>query len=313
MPGTTVVQAVADNENRHSEKSDAAKRLEAVTDLVVKQYDTFAVVMPDGLNRDRFNNLVTTLVRRSPDLINCVATTEGRTSLALAAIQCAALGLEPNTPLREASIVPRKNKGNQEAQLMVEYRGLIKLARRSGELSTISAEVVHERDAFEYSLGLEPTLRHEPYDGDDDPGELTHCYAVAKFKDGGVQFVVLPRREVHNFHRSKSDSWRSDKSRPYSLWTTNTEAMWKKTAIRALEPFLPLTADAQRGLIAAGDGVTLRMEGNEIVAPDYVGHIAYDRDDAIDTRALEPPGDVDAATGEITNETGTLLPPDDAA
>lgn len=295
---SNLATAVAERDQARAEPTP----LQKATDLVAKQYDTFAAVMPDGLSRDRFTNLVTSLVRRTPDLIGCVTSPAGRTSLVLAALQCAALGLEPNTPLKEASIVPRKNKGQQEAQLMVEYRGLIKLARRSGEISTLIAEVVHQRDEFDYSLGLDPSLRHVPYDGDDDPGELTHCYAVVRFKDGGTQFVVVPRRDVHNLHRSKSDSWRSEKSRPYSPWSTNTEAMWRKTAVRALEPFLPLTADAQRGIVAAGDGVTLGMDGDEITMPvESVGHITHG-DDVIDVE-----------TGEITTGEGTLLDPEDAA
>ncbi len=135
---TTITQAVAERDQKTAEPSP----LQRATDLVARQYDTFAAVMPDGLNRDRFANLVTSLVRRTPDLIECVATPQGRTSLVLAALQCAALGIEPNTPLREASIVPRKVKGVQEAQLMVEYRGLIKLARRSGDTAGDRMRVV---------------------------------------------------------------------------------------------------------------------------------------------------------------------------
>jgi recombination protein RecT len=279
----TITTAVAAVEKAAAEPT----QLEKATALIARQYDTFAAVMPDGLNRDRFSNLVTSLVRRTPALIECVKTPEGRTSLALAALECAALGLEPNTPLKEASIVPRKRKGKQEAQLMVEYRGLVKLARRSGELSTIGAEVVHERDEFEYSLGLEPSLRHVPYDGDDDPGELRYCYAVAKFKDGSAQFVVVPRRVVHKNHRARSDSFTGNYPQ-YSPWTTDTEQMWRKTAIRVLEPFLPLTADTRRALTAVGDGVVLAMDGGEIV-PEDAGHIDYQREDVIDVE-----------TGEIT-------------
>lgn len=292
---TTVTQAVAERDAAAVEPSP----LQKATDLVAKQYETFAAVMPDGLNRDRFANLVTSLVRRTPQLIECVATPGGRTSLVLAALECASLGLMPNTPLKEASIVPRKNKGKQEAQLMVEYRGIIKLARRSGEISSIGAEVVHERDEFHYSLGLDPTLTHTPYDGDDDPGELRYAYAVCKFKDGTSQFVVVPKRDVHNKHRARSDSF---KYRPDSSpWTTDTEAMWKKTAIRVLEPYLPLTADAQRALTAAGDGVTLSMGDGEITIPtESAGHITYDE-------AIDVPSGVDAETGEVVQ--GELVEP----
>lgn len=241
------------------------------------QFETFASVVPAGINEKRFQQIVLSVVKSNRELIACFGTVEGRTSLILSALQCAALGLEPNTPLHEASILPRKLKGRQEAQLMVEYRGLIKLARRSGELSNIFAEVVHAGDEFAYTLGLEPTLHHVPSE-DDDPGELTHAYAVVKFKDGTSQFVVLPKRVIESQHRAHSDSWRNESSRPYSPWTKHTEAMWRKTAVRALEPYLPLTADARFSL-AAPEAVTLRMDDVD------GGHITYDH--AIDVKTGE--------------------------
>lgn len=246
--------------------------LEAATKAIERNLPTFQAILPSGWDKDRFSNLVLTAVKREPKLVNCFATKQGQMSLLVAAIQCASVGLEPNTPLKEASLTPRRNKGVDECQLQIEYRGLIKLARRSGELSTVSAEVVYERDEFKYKLGLEPTLDHVPYDGDEDPGELKYAYAVARFKDGGVQFVVLPRREVHK-RRAKSDSWSRDSSRPYSPWTTSPESMWRKSAIRAMEPFLPLTAEARTGFDS--DDRRFVIEGDTIVGAD-------DRPDNID-------------------------------
>lgn len=264
----------------------------AARDRVTGAIPRFQLVMPDNVDEARFGNLVVGAVMREPKLIKCFATKEGEASLIVAAIQCASLGLEPNTPLKEAALVPRKNKGRDECQLMVEYRGLIKLARRSGEIQTISAEVVHARDEFEYQLGDQPFLRHKPYDGDEDPGELTHCYCVVKMTGGGSQFVVVPRRVVHKDHRSKSDSWRNESSRPYSPWTTFEESMWRKTAVRCIEPFLPLTSEFRQALDS--DERTFAADGDRIVP---VGISAYSDDDLIDVTAL----DVDCVTGELVD------------
>ena len=251
-------------------------------DSVERASPRFRLVMPKNFDAERFNNLVVGAVMREPKLIKCFATTQGERSLMVAAIQCASLGLEPNTPLKESSLVPRKNKGVDECQLMIEYRGLIKLARRSGELVSINAEVVYEKDDFDYELGADPFLRHKPYNGDDDPGPLTHCYCVAKLIGGGSQFVVVPRRVVYAEHRAKSDSWRSESSRPYSPWTTFEASMWRKTAVRCIEPFLPLTSEFRPAL--ASDERELSVADDRIVpvGPSY--------DDAID---------VDHDTGEI--------------
>jgi recombination protein RecT len=255
-----ITQAVA---KQAEDKKDALSPVAVAVAAVERRLPQFQAVMPKGWDRARFTNLVAAAVKRTPQLITCFATQQGEFSVILAAINCASVGLEPNTPLREASLIPRKTKGVDECQLVIEYRGLIKLARRSGELSTIYAEVVHERDAFAYTRGLDPRIDHIPYDGDDDPGQLTHCYAVAKFKDGGIQSVVLNRRDVYGKHRARSDSWRSEKSRPYSPWTTDEEAMWRKTAIRAAEPFLPLTSEARSTYMF--DGAAFTLDGDAII------------------------------------------------
>lgn len=262
--------------------------VQVATQSIERTLPRFQAVLPAGWDRDRFGNLVITAVKREPKLIKCFATTQGEVSLLVAAMQCASVGLEPNTPLKEASLVPRKNKGVDECQLHIEYRGLIKLARRSGELSTIRAEVVYERDEFSYELGTNASITHRPYDGDEDPGALRYCYCIAVFKDGGVQSVVLPRRVVYNEHRAKSDSWRSESSRPFSPWTLFEAAMWRKTAVRAAEPFLPLTAEARQAF--ESDGHTFVVDGGEIVPAELI----------TDTTATEgEPREIDTETGEI--------------
>ncbi len=266
----TVTAAVAERANTPAKPSLAAVASARIAEVAPR----FNAVLPRGWDQDRFQNLVLTCIKREPKLVACFATPQGEASLIVAALQCAAIGLEPNTVLKEAALVPRKNKNVDECQLMIEYRGLIKLARRSGEISTISAEVVHERDEFSYAKGLNPTLHHVPYDGDEDPGPLTHCYAVCEFKDGGKQFVVLTRRVVHNEHRSKSDSWRNERSRPFSPWTQFEASMWRKTAVRALEPFLPLTAEAALGFDS--DERTLTIDDGMIVPAGEVIDVEYD-------------------------------------
>ena len=294
----TVANAV---EKRDAEPAQVSLATIA-TQAIERTLPRFKAVLPKGWDRDRFSNLVVTAVKREPKLIKCFSTSQGEVSLLIAAMQCAAVGLEPNTPLKEAALVPRQAKVKtktgdiwvDECQLMIEYRGLIKLARRSGELSTIRAEVVYERDEFSYDLGLHPTIEHRPYDGDEDPGPLRYCYCVAVFKDGGVQSVVLPRRVVYNEHRAKSDSWRNDKSRPYSPWTVFEASMWRKTAVHALEPFLPLTAEAR--IAFDSDDRTFIVDGDAIVPAEL----------EVETTATEgPPANVDPVTGEIDHEIAT--------
>lgn len=243
-----------------------------------QQAGRFQAVLPKGFDQARFTNLVLTAVKGTPQLMDCFRTDRGRVSLLLSAMQAATLGLEPNTPLQEAWLLPRKNDGVQECQLSVGYTGLLKLARRSGEIKTIYAEVVRDRDHFLYQLGTDPKIEHVPATGD--RGELTHAYAVARYKDDGFNFIVLDELAVHA-RRARSDSWRSEKSRPYSPWTTATEAMWRKSAIRALRPFLPLTAEAARALDTDERVLTFGEDGSLTPVVDV------DSEEVVDVPELE--------------------------
>jgi recombination protein RecT len=232
-----------------------------VRQAIEQQSDAFRAVLPAHVDPDRFSRLVLSAVKSTPDLMRCFETSQGKTSVLLAAMQAAALGIEPNTPTQDGWLLPRKNKGVWEAQLSIGYRGLMKLARRSGAIKTMYAEVVRERDSFRWARGLEEdVLEHVPYDGPEDPGELTHAYAVARFVSGGYSFIVLNRRQIEQ-RRDMSDSWKNTNARPYSPWSKWPEAMWRKSAIRALMPFLDLSPDAERAVHSDEQPLALSDEG----------------------------------------------------
>jgi recombination protein RecT len=227
-----------------------------IRETIERQGSAFAQVMPATVDADRFARLVLTAVKATPQLMDCFETKQGQTSVLLAAMKAASLGIEPNTELQHCWLLPRRNRQVMECQLQIGYRGYIELARRSGEVKDIYAEVVREGDLFTVKKGLHRDLVHEvPAEGD--RGKLTHAYAVAHFMSGGFAFEVLDEEAV-GLRRAQSDSWRSEKARQYSPWTTATESMWKKSAVRALVPYLPLSAEVQRGLAADEARLTLR-------------------------------------------------------
>lgn len=254
-----------------------------VNQAVERQGASLKALLPRGQEAVRFQNLVLTAVKSTPDLMQCFATREGEVSILLAVRQAAVIGLEPNTPLQEAWLLPRKNQGTMEAQLMIGYKGLLKLARRSGLVRSVRAEVVHEQDDFHYQLGLHPDIHHVPAVGD--RGELTHAYAVVEYRDDALDFRVLDKAEVER-HRAKSDSWRNERARPYSPWTVWPEAMWRKTALRAVLSMAPLTADAAEAL--ERDERVLTFVDDDVVE---VG----------EATAELPPADLE--TGEVTEVT----------
>lgn len=158
--------------------------------------------------------------------------------------KCAELNLFPGT-VGSVYLIPFRNghNGQYELQFILGYRGMMTLARRSGQITTISAEVVRDGDVFEFEYGIQPIFRHKPMGAQD--RNITHAWALAQFKDGGHQLAVMTIGEV-NAIRSRS---RAKDSGP---WKTDFAEMAKKTVVRRLCKFLPLDVQAAE-LIEAQD------------------------------------------------------------
>ena len=231
---------------------DPAKR-RTIKQLVEAQRDQIARALPKHLDADKFARIVLTEVNRTPKLAECTAE-----SLLGAVMLAAQLGLEPG-PLGHCYLIPYRVRQVDTVQFQLGYKGIIDLARRSGELLSIVGRAVRPGDVFEYEYGLDDKLVHRP--GEDNEDErATHFYAVARFKDGGHAFWVLTRGQVERY-RLRSQSQKKGEP-PSGAWATDYEPMAIKTAIRRLAPYLPLTIEAARGVEAdngvvhfSGDGV----------------------------------------------------------
>lgn len=186
-----------------------------------------ALALPKHMTADRLARIALTEIRKTPALTRC-----DQTSFLGAVMQCAQLGLEPGNALGHAYLLPYGNV----VQLIVGYRGMIDLARRSGQILSIEARAVYAADKFHVSLGLNPDLIHEPNWESGDRGELRFVYSVAKLKDGGTQFEVMSRQDVE---RVRSQS-KAGKSGP---WVSHFEEMAKKTVIRRLFKYLPVSIE----------------------------------------------------------------------
>ena len=201
--------------------------------------------LPRHMTAERMARIATTEMRKVPKLGQC-----DPMSFLGAVIQCAQLGLEPGNALGHAYILPfdKREKVNgqwktvrTEAQVIIGYRGMIDLARRSGQIVSIDARAVYEGDKFECVLGLDAKVDHVP-DWQNanraDASKLRFVYAVAKLKDGGVQFDVMSRAEVEGI-RARS------KSADNGPWVTDFAAMAIKTVVRRLFKFLPVSIEMQ--------------------------------------------------------------------
>ena len=226
-----------------------------------------ALALPKHMTADRLARIALTEVRKTPALGRC-----DQASFLGAIMQCAQLGLEPGGALGHAYLLPFENrrKGITEVQFIVGYRGMLDLARRSGQILSIEARAVYAADKFHVALGLNPDLTHEPDWEASDRGPLRFVYAVAKLKDGGTQFEVMSRAEIECV-RSQSKAGQS------GPWVSHFDEMAKKTVIRRLFKYLPVSIElatavaldeqaesAQRQDNAFADSLTIDTETGEI-------------------------------------------------
>jgi recombination protein RecT len=188
--------------------------------------------LPLHMSAERMIRIALTAATRNPALLNCTME-----SIGLALLTASQLGLEPNG--RDAHLVPFRNTKARtvECQLIPDYKGLIQLAYRSGQVDNISAKAVYSKDKFEYELGTNEHLKHIPTDADD-PGKLVYAWASVRFRRGGSKFVVLNRRDVlRRMAKSQSAAMEG------SIWQMFPEAMWAKSAIKELAKWMPQTPE----------------------------------------------------------------------
>ena len=247
---------------------------------------SIASVLPKHVSPERLMKVALHAIRTTPALQEC--TTK---SLFGAVVQASQLGLEPNTILGHAYLVPFKNRktGTTDVQLIAGYKGLIDLARRSGQIESIAAHAVHEHDEFEFSYGLEESLVHRP-NMHGNRGSIIAFYAVAKLKGGCHAFEVMSKADVDTVMRSTQSKGQ------WGPWKDNYTEMGRKTVIRRLAKFLPLSIEF--ATLAALDG---QHEGNE---PQGMADVLDGTFEVVteDSQYIESTETVDTTTGEIHEE-----------
>lgn len=229
-------------------------------------------VLPKHITPERLARVALVAIQNTPKLLEC-----DRQSLYLAILRSAQLGLEPDGILGQAYLIPY----GKQVQFIPGYKGLIDLARRSGEVTNIIAKEVCENDEFEVDYALEIPFKHKPL-LKGDRGEVTHFWALAKFKDGGFHWDYMTREEVEAI-RDRSSGWQSAKKynkTKDSPWEAHFVEMGKKTAIRRIAKYLPMSVQraasfealqdeghkvnfADGDLIIEGTGKTITDDGQD--------------------------------------------------
>lgn len=187
-------------------------------------------VLPSVLTPDRFVRVVLTAGMKNPKILECTDA-----SLFMSLLNCASMGLEPNG--RHGHIIPYMNNktGCLEAQFQADYKGLVELAMRSGQISNIHADVVCENDVFEYNIGQ---VNKHTFSLKDERGPMIGAYCVVTFKDGSKKSDVMSKAEIEAVRRRS-------KAANSGPWISDYNEMAKKTVFKRVSKWIPLSPEAR--------------------------------------------------------------------
>lgn len=253
---------------------------------------TLEALLPKHFDSERMLKLALGALRTTPKLAGA-----SLSSLLGSVVTCAQLGLEPNTPLGHAYLLPfdkREKRGGEwvtaetQVQVIIGYKGMLDLARRSGQIVSIAAHEVCEGDDFRFAYGLEEELVHRP--AMKNRGAVIGFYAVAKLQGGGYSFEFMSVDEVNHIRDKAAEKNRTKKDssgRPIIAgpWADNYVEMSRKTVLRRLFKYLPISIESLAFASA--------IDGNAVAAPAPLEEVAFDMGQ--DTT----PAAVDQDTGEI--------------
>lgn len=227
-----------------------------ISDMVKALSPEIKRALPSVMTPERFTRIALSALNNTPALQQCTPM-----SFIAALLNAAQLGLEPNTPLGQAYLIPYKNKGQIECQFQIGYKGLIDLAYRNGQMQTIQAQTVYENDVFEYEYGLEPKLVHKP--ASEDRGEISYFYGLFRTVNGGYGFSVMSKAEMDQYAKTYSKAFDSG----YSPWKTSYEEMAKKTVIKQALKYAPIKTDFQRA-ISSDETIKTQLSDDMLMMPN---------------------------------------------
>ena len=231
-------QELAQQANISDDKNEVKlTKTMTIPDMVKAMMPEIKKALPTVLTPERFTRIALSALNNTPALQQCTPI-----SFLAALMNAAQLGLEPNTPLGQAYLIPYKNKGKLECQFQIGYKGMIDLAYRNGQMQTIQAQAVYENDEFFYQYGLEPKLVHRP--AFSERGELVYFYGIFRTVNGGYGMAVMSKTDMDVYAKTYSKAFDSS----YSPWKTNYEEMAKKTVIKMALKYAPIKTEFQRAL-----------------------------------------------------------------
>lgn len=223
-----------------------------VNNLFLQHRKAIEDALPKHLTPERMIRIALTELRKTPRLQQC-----DPMSFMGAIVQACQLGLEPGGSLGHCYLIPY----GKECQLQLGYRGMVDLARRSGNILSIEARCVYAGDDFEVALGTESAIKHVPRFKTTD---IVFVYAVAKLVGGGIQFDAMSIGEINHIRDTYSAGFKRDpKSSP---WTSAPDEMAKKTVVRRLFKMLPTSIEIREAIQVDDDE---DQHNAKVIDPNY--------------------------------------------
>lgn len=172
--------------------------------------EQIALSLPAHMKPERFARIALTALTRTPKLMECT-----KESVLKCCMELSSFGLEPDG--RRAHLIPY----GKECTLILDWKALVELAKRSGQVKSWRAEKVCDNDKFSYINGV---VSHE-IDFRKPRGNAYCFYSDITLADGTHDYEVLHMDDI-NFIKSKS---RAASSGP---WKDFPDEMAKKSCIR---------------------------------------------------------------------------------
>lgn len=257
-------EAKTENSNLAVQKPSSLGTLQSA---LMAQIEQIKKALPKHITADRLARVVLTALRTNPKLGLC-----DKNSFLGAVMVSAQLGLEVNTPLGQAYLIPYNGKRGMECNFQLGYQGLLDLAYRSDKYQVISAMAVYPEDKFEYAYGLEPKLIHVPSANRDEKSEPSFFYAMYRTKSGGFDFRVWSKNDVINHAKkySKSFDRKNNSFFAGSSWADSFEGMAKKTVLIELLKYAPKSVEMQNAISSDESKISYSSDDDMItLTPEF--------------------------------------------
>lgn len=229
---------MSERQTKAVEKQATKKQKNPIVAFVESKKDEFGKALPKDLTAERFTRIALNALSKNPKLMQT-----NLSSLYGAIMNSAELGLEPNTPLGQAYLIPYGN----ECQFQIGYRGYLTVVSRSGSVDSVNVKAVYENDDFECEFGDEEYIHHKP--NFKDRGKPYLYYCIVTMKNGAKVRGVMTKEEI-DMRKAESKA-RSGSSSPWVKWY---DEMAKKTVLKNTLKFVPLGKETLR-LLSQDDTV----------------------------------------------------------